>query len=184
MRKYSSIFPRLLHAASISLAALFIVVVGGPVFAQDTTGTNIGEVIQPDEYGIGGVLPLDVYAGCPPPEILQDLCNYYHPGSVGTSYCEYRDCFEMNYADEARLVAADERGFFPRTWFAWHSGELVYPNYGYVCGLKESGNKTRIEIPDELICFTILETNNHLYYWHFASNPESGCLGWFECRDH
>ena len=159
MREYWSLFRSLLLAASIVLAALFIVVVGAPASAEDTY-----------EYGV-----------CPDGN---QACSLFHPGSVMTSFCLFRDCFEMSYADEGRVVAADELGFFPKTWFAWNSGTLT-PGAGISCNLAKSGNKTRIEIPaGQSKCSADLTTLEHLYHWHIVSNPTTGCLAWLECREY
>lgn len=117
--------------------------------------------------------------GCPDP---QYICTHYHPGSVATNYCGYAECFQMNYGTEMRVTAVDEQGLFPRTWHAWHSGSLVTPMN---CDTKRSGNKTKLTIPDPGVRYICMVTqqmsDGRLYYHHFASNPNSGCLGWVEC---
>jgi len=122
------LYLNLLLAASTGLAALFVVVVGVPVFAQDVTGTNIGEVMQPDEYGIGGALAKDKYGDCYLTyEMGQYICDLYHQDkkTVATGGCLYRNCFEMIYTDEARVIAGDEPRLFPLEWNAWHNGTLT-----------------------------------------------------------
>jgi hypothetical protein len=113
----------------------------------------------------------------------QEGCDSYHPGSVATAFCEGEACFDMSYGQELRVVAADESGDFPRTWFAWHKGNMT-PAGGFACGLRASGNKTRVEIPvDPPRCSADLQTNEYLYHEHFVSNPSTGCLAWLECRE-
>lgn len=120
------------------------------------------------------------YGKCPTAE---QACGIYHPGSEPTAYCSFQQCFEMNYGSEARVVAADEQGSFPRTLFVWHKGEMSPIAELIPCVMTQSGHKTRLDILDgEIKCAAALSTSEHLYYEHFASNPATGCLGWVECR--
>jgi hypothetical protein len=126
------------------------------------------------------------YESCPyaPADLAARTCATYHPGSVVNTFCFGGTCFEMNFGGEARLVAADELGAFPTTFFAWHQGVIAPPAGLIPCLFMERGNKTRINIPAQRLCAVSLTTDQHLYYWHFASNPISGCLGWVECRQY
>ena len=137
-------------------------------FAADPSATREW---SPDEYG-----------GCPTDP--QQLCEPNFPGSVATAFCAYNQCFEMSYAEEARLTTADDQGLFPRTWLAWHSGDLTSGDPS-PCVIEERGNKSKIHLVSELpSCHVTLETSEHLYHWLFASNPVAGCLGWIECREY
>ena len=120
------------------------------------------------------------YANCP--TNAQQLCDLFHTGTTPKNYCMYQECFDMSYAEEGRLVAADERGFFPKTWFMWHSGTLA-PSGLFPCNVTRSGNKDRVEIAG-VRCQSTLTTSGHLYYEHFVSNPTTGCLGWIECQQY
>jgi len=125
------------------------------------------------------------YEACPlaPADLAAAACTY-HPGSAVNAYCPGGECFKMNYGGEARLVAADELGVFPKTFFAWHEGATT-PVGLNACLVRERGNKTRIDIPAELSrCVLRLTTAQHLYYWHFVSNPSNGCMGWAECKQY
>lgn len=131
-------------------------------------------------FSSGLVMP--VYGGCPAsPELF---CQYYHPGSIMTGLCYYSDCFDMSYGEEARLVAADEEGLFPKTWKVWHSGTLSPEPDSIQCEVETSGNKSKVTFPGEsVVCAVNLYTSEHVYHWHFASNPASECLGWVECQE-
>jgi hypothetical protein len=120
-----------------------------------------------------------LYGTCPDPVVA---CRLFHgPNIIATAWCAFEDCFEMSYGSEARVVAADEWGDFPKMFFVWHEGTMT-PG-GIPCILKERGHKTRVEIPEtEIRCSAKLETIEHLYYEHFVSNPKSGCLAWLECK--
>ncbi len=122
-------------------------------------------------------------------------CQLYHPyapGLLGTAYCLGDDCFYMSYGERIRVVAADELGDFPQTWFVWtRAGEdLVNTGGSEECLLSGNANNTwdhnRINIPPENTrhrCKAELETGGYLYHEHFASNPTTRCLGWLECRE-
>jgi hypothetical protein len=126
-----------------------------------------------------------VYGNCPTDG--DALCRLYHGvESRATRWCTYDTCFEMNYGDEIRVVAADERGDFPRTWFTWSEERLTHlPGTPYPCDLTREGKtKTRVEIPEPgFRCTAALSTGEDLYHEHFASNPTSGCLAWIECKE-
>lgn len=152
MRKYSSIFLSLLLAASVGLAASF--------------------------------LSVDVYAACPTAEAT---CFYWPPlinlpPGTPTQWCDGLDCFEMNYASEnARVVAVDDEGPYPTTWVAWTNGVVNNLSCNAVI---PRGNHRQITLPlpDLPHCAIMLETDEHLYLWFFASNPATSCLGWAECQ--
>ncbi len=140
-----------------------------------------------DEYASGLEISAeqleDLYGGCPDPE---DVCAIYHPGSIMTAYCAYEENFEMCYGEEMRAMAADDSDDFPKTWFVWSKGTMTTLSGTFECILTQFGKKkTLLEIPDDevFICMAILETSDHRYYLHFASNP-SGCLGWVQCMEN
>jgi len=127
-----------------------------------------------------GLSAANLFAGCPNPE---ELCPLYHPGSTATAYCAYAECFDMSYGEAARVVATDDEGLFPSRWNMWHSYEPDIPLWGYPCEFETKGSKSKIWIPEEPpICYLQLESSDAIYYEHFASNPDSGCLGWMECK--
>ena len=165
-------------SAPMLLIALFFVAVGAPSCSDNaTTPLTISgptAAYRPTQA---------LYGGCPTD--LDATCRSFHgPYSVATGSCAYEACFEMAYGREVRVVAADELGDFPKTWFAWHEGTMA-PAGGIVCGLTEEGKKkTRVEIPvDQFRCKVDLTTSERVYHEHFASNPTSGCLGWLECTE-
>lgn len=123
---------------------------------------------------------VSAFAACPS---APWVCDYFTAGSGNlTGYCLGADCFEMKYAEEARVVAADEEGDYPLIWHAWHSGELMQINNSLACNFERSGKKSKIQIPKyPPHCVVWLATENHDYIWFFASDPEKQCLGWVEC---
>ena len=120
------------------------------------------------------------YGHCPDPAVV---CELFHPGSILTGFCEDGACFEMSYGSELRLVAADDLGPFPKIWFAWPQGSMNGSG-PFPCNVtQQNKNKTVVEIP-ALRCQADLVTDNATYHEHFASNPNTGCLGWVECREN
>ena len=120
------------------------------------------------------------YGGCPASATA--FCSAFHAGSEPTAWCAYDGCFEMTSGGEVRVVAADEQGPFPRTFFVWTDHSLT-PTALEGCVLTEKHNKTRVDLPDGgTRCAASLTTSEYVYFEHFASNPISGCLGWIECR--
>lgn len=110
-------------------------------------------------------------------------CGYYFPGSVLTAYAEGPHCFDMNYGEVTRVVAADDDGLFPRQWMfwtnkhPWDTSEFAYP-----CKIRETGNHLKVNIPDALHCGFSISTGKFTYYEFFVSMPQTGCVGWVECR--
>jgi len=148
--------------------------------APTTSDVNVAEPKDAALLTAGDEVTVDVpYGNCPTVEQAQFLC-YLHESAVLTSYCTYEACFEMSYGEEVSVVAADELGAFPRTWFMWGMGyDVSYSS----CSLTLKQHKTRIEIPlDPSFCYVSLEFPEFNYSEHFASDPASGCLGWFECK--
>lgn len=137
-------------------------------------------------FAITGVLllmPVATKAQCPSPDVI---CAYFNPGSVMTAYCEGDDSFEMNFAESVRLVATDDRGDFPRVWNLWTYFDEEVSAIG--CDLRDNpGNngKYKMTITGEYgpICRVDVSAGDYMYYNHFAANPDSGCLGWVECRE-
>ena len=125
----------------------------------------------------GDILPAS-YGQCP-----LEYCSLAHPGSETSAYCTYEGCFEMTYSPELRVVAADEQGPFPRTFFVWTDRSLT-PSGAIPCILTERGTKIRVDLPAGATrCRADVTTDEYLYFEHFSSNPRSGCLGWVECRE-
>ena len=59
-------------------------------------------------------------------------------------------------------------------WTSWSSGP---------CVVERSGNKFKLTFPEgSILCGAGLLTTEAAYYWHAASNPETGCLGIGECK--
>ena len=123
--------------------------------------------------------------GCPDPAAF---CEYAHPGSILTGYCANEEigekpCFDVSYGEEIRVVAADRLGDFPLLWFVWHKGDMV-PEGIYPCELTGK-HKTRVIIPEPIsTCRADLVIGNYVYHEHFVSSPNTGCLGWVECRQN
>lgn len=152
--------------------------------APTISDVNVAKPKDAALLAAGEEVTLDVpYGNCPTVEEGQLLCKAYHGDeAVLNSYCTYEACFEMSYGEEVRVVAADELGAFPRTWFVWGMGDDI--SYSS-CYLTSQTHKTRIEIPPDKIpprCRISLEFPEFHYGEHFVSNPTNGCLGWLECK--
>jgi hypothetical protein len=122
------------------------------------------------------------YGTCPAPETI---CYLFHGNTAQpTNYCLYDDCFEMTFFERARVVASDDEGLFPRSFKAWHGDMALYTVWSvFPCEMERSGSKTKIRIPaGSAICGAGLMTPDAIYYWHFVSNPVTGCLGMGECK--
>jgi hypothetical protein len=121
--------------------------------------------------------------GCFPGWTATQVCQLFEgPSATATAYCMYGECFEMNYGELVRVVAADERGEYPRTWFAW--GDATLEGIGAPgCVLTQERKKTRVEIPaDDIRCKARATVGTNTYHEHFASDPTKQCLGWLECK--
>lgn len=90
----------------------------------------------------------------------------------------------MTCGEFVKVVAADEQGEFPRTWFAWGDGSLTATVGSPPCLLKPEGKKkTRVEIPAGYErCLASASVGLDTYYEHFAAVPTAQCLGWVECK--
>lgn len=120
-------------------------------------------------------------AECPDPVWA---CTYFSeivglPAVSTGKYCGGADCLELTPLSEARVVAVDDEGLWPRTWQVWHSGYLV--NFDCVEPLDYRNKKTRFEVPDTNSCALVLMTDS-TYVWLIASDPVSECLGFAECK--
>ena len=157
------------------LVPLFVMAPCDPAFGQESEQSRF--------LASQDASPLD-YGTCPPPEAI---CYYYHGEEAEpTNYCTGFDCFEMTYFEQARAVAADEEGVFPRTFMAWLTDKTETPYTAWAdtpCEVQSSGNKFKLKIPEgSTICGAGLMTPEAVYYWHAASNPVTGCLGIGECK--
>jgi len=135
-----------------------------------------------DGLGISVEDPEDIYGNCPNP---QDVCDTFDPGSIAVEAYGYEENFERCDGEEITIKAIGHDDF-PQTWFVWHEGTMT-PSGDFECILTPFGKKTTLlEIPVSgyFICKAILETSNHKYHIHFASNPNSGCLGWVQCMEY
>jgi hypothetical protein len=144
-------------------------------------------------FAITGVMLLlmgaaTAFAECP---TAQSLCAFWPPLIVGsegtpTHWCTGFDCFDMNYAEEGKLVAGDDEGPYPRMWHSWISGVMSNVSCDKLdyLGAKKNVGHIRIKLPDALHCTVKVETDDHLYLWFFASipYPDASCLGWAECQ--
>ena len=130
-------------------------------------------------FGLG-VSPF-VQAECPDPAWA---CEYFSeivglPAVSTGKYCGGLDCLEMTKLSEARVVAVDDEGPFPKTWQVWHSGYLV--NFDCVEPLDFRNKKTRFKVPETNSCALVLLTES-TYVWLIASDPDSECVGFAECK--
>jgi hypothetical protein len=158
------------------LVPLLATVPTGRVYSDDTGVSSF--VARQDAS------PAD-YGACPAAEAI---CYYYHgPAAVVTNYCNGFDCFEMTYFEQARVVAADEEGVFPRTFMAWFTDKrsaTPWISWSTIpCVIQRSGNKFKLKLPEgSNICGAGMLTPEAAYYWHAASDPTTGCLGIGECK--
>ena len=116
---------------------------------------------------------------CPPAELV---CSLYTGGAceVGAHFTG-REALEKNYLAEAEVKPKDDNTLFPTTWEVKHRGQLlVFGQFQCELALKNN-QKTILEIPPAAHCAAQLMTAEHHYIWFFASNPESGCVGYGEC---
>jgi hypothetical protein len=122
--------------------------------------------------------------GCFPGLTATQVCQALDgPSATATGYCLYDDCFEITYGELVKVVAADEQGEFPSTWFAWGDATLTATGLGQCLLQQEGKKKTRVDIPaDKIRCKAVATVGDYLYNEHFASNPASQCLGWIECK--
>jgi len=127
-----------------------------------------------------GVSP-PVRAECPDPAWA---CEYFSamvglPAVSTGKYCSGPDCLEMTKLSEARIVAVDDEGLFPKTWQVWGNGYLV--NYDCVEPLDYRNKKIRFKVPDTNSCALVFLTDS-TYVWLIGSDPASDCLGFCECK--
>jgi len=120
-------------------------------------------------------------AECPDPVWA---CEYFSaivglPAVSTGKYCGGADCLEMTELSEARVVAVDDEGPWPRTWQVWQSGYLV--NFDCAEPLDYRNKKIRFKVPETNECALVQITDN-IYVWLIASDPVSECLGFAECR--
>ena len=160
-----------MRTASAAASSLLVAVAacGG-----DLQGSVVGETEQA------------AYGGCPTPDRWDAVCRSYEgPTSVATAGCGYEDLFGRCYGVRVSVRAADDQGEWPKTFFVWNAGSVTTKKS---CTLMEHAKTDWIlmKIPEDRIkCKTLLTFTDGLqkttYAEHFASNPESRCLGWLEC---
>ena len=125
------------------------------------------------------------FAACP----TQDwVCEYWPPllgysDAVPTGWCEGPSCYEKNYGEETTVVASDDV-LFPDKWLFRHSGFITNINCDEATETKDKkeGEKTTVWVPQQRHCAVLHQTENHLYIQFIASNPETLCMGWVECK--
>lgn len=120
-------------------------------------------------------------AECPDPVWA---CAYFSevvglPAVSTGRYCGGPDCLEMTQLSEARVVAVDDEGPWPRTWQVWQSGYLV--NFDCAEPLDYRNKKIRFKIPETNSC-ALVQITDSTYVWLIASDPVSQCLGFAECK--
>ena len=111
------------------------------------------------------------------------LCDYYTGGLCPSSnWCAYEDCYGKNFGEEITLVPA---GIYPQFWVVRTYGAF-FPYGIYRCDVTEHPGATLIEIPNfadgHSGCVVGLETDDHLYFEFFGTNPELECVMWVECQ--
>lgn len=123
-------------------------------------------------------------ASCPDPVMA---CLYFHNGTAeASSWCKFAECFDKTELEAGTVVASDDEGLFPRTFKSWHhDGEIYYQWSAEPCEIEEKAKgKTKYTLPEGAIrCGAGLITSDRTYYWHFVSNPATGCLGVLECKE-
>jgi len=132
-------------------------------------------------FAIGFGFSSLVRAECPDPVLA---CEYFSaivglPAVSTGKACSGPDCLEMLKLSEARIVAVDDEGLFPKTWQVWGSGYLV--NYDCVEPMDYRNKKIRFKVPDTNSCALVYITNS-TYVWLIGSDPASDCLGFCECK--
>ena len=120
-------------------------------------------------------------AECPDPVWA---CEYFSaivglPAVSTGKYCSGPDCLEMLQLSEARIVAVDDEGAFPKTWQVWGKGYLV--NFDCVEPLDYRTKKTRFTVPETNSCALAYLTDS-TYVWLIGSDPATDCLGFCECK--
>jgi len=141
-----------------------------PVLASDDVSTSLDAAEVNDQAQ---------EEPCPPAELV---CSLYTGGlcAVGAHFTG-REALEKNFLAEADVKPKNDNSLFPTSWEVKHRGELLAWG-GPQCVLTpQNAHKTLLEIPPEAHCAAILVTNEHQYIWFFASNPNSGCVGYGEC---
>lgn len=111
-------------------------------------------------------------------------CEHYSavvgiPAVSTGKYCEGPECFEGTYVSEARIVAVEDEGPFPKTWEVWGGGYLL--NYSCVEPLDYRNEKTVFKVPDTKSCALVFLADS-TYVWLITSDPDSECLGVAECK--
>ena len=120
-------------------------------------------------------------AECPDPVWA---CVYFSeivglPAVSTGKYCGGADCLEMTELSEARVVAVDDEGLWPRTWQVWQSGYLV--NFDCAEPLDYRNKKIRFKVAETNEC-ALVQITDSTYVWLIASDPVSECLGFAECK--
>ena len=131
----------------------------------------------------------NVRAECPDP---QWVCDYW-PSIIGmncsevNAFCEGEDCFDGARGEQIQISASDDpedllwglNGYTTR-WLARHDGAMTNLSCELLLN-HPHGNL--IVMPDQRHCAGVLVTEmSEIYTEFFASNPDSECTGWVECK--
>lgn len=128
--------------------------------------------------------PTDEYGNCPDPEFV---CYYFHANAELTAYVAYAQTFKKTEFEAATVQAVDDEGLFPRTFMSRDMEGLAYNQWAAEpCELQVKRNEgAKWSIPEPNIrCGAGMITPDAIYYWHFGSNPATGCLGIVECKEN
>lgn len=169
---------KLMLLSVVTISLLTLTPLPDAIGQEDTSGTATNQqLLDPMDS-----LPTDEYGNCPAPEFV---CSYFHTDAELTTYVAYAQSFKKTDFEAATVQAVDDEGLFPRTFMSRDMEGLAYNQWSQEpCNLQVKRNDgAKWSIPEPNIrCGAGMITPHAIYYWHFASNPATGCLGIVECK--
>jgi hypothetical protein len=170
----------ILFALAILLAGMGVANAQHAAVSQEAASEQLAspQVLDPVDS-----LPTDEYGNCPDPVFV---CSYFHANATLSAYCAYAETFKKTDFEAATVQAVDDEGLFPRTFMSRDMQGLPYNAWSSEpCVLVAKRNvAAKWTIPEPNIrCGAGMITPDAIYYWHFASNPATGCLGIVECKE-
>ena len=167
------------------LLIIVVVALGSYAFAPRTSAPAVQEPVYGDCKTTGMT--------------LTQICSLYHenaPGLVGVTACLGEECLTKRDGHEITVIAPGKSGEFPTPWHVWltpRGGKLDSTTYACPtcdqCVLPDKDKKVgtglqRINFPaPKHRCKVERVVGEHIYHEHFASNENTKCLAWIECRE-